>query len=149
MEETLRALGGILLKAVPTFLLVVLLHFYLKFIFFKPLQKVLRLRYEATEGARKLAESSLAKAAERAAEYEAALRAARSESYKELEQMRRQLQDERAAGVRESRTRAEASVAAAKATLAAEVTGLKKTLESDSDALADRIANKVLRGRAA
>jgi F-type H+-transporting ATPase subunit b len=149
MEETLRALGGILLKAVPTFLLVVLLHFYLKFIFFKPLQKVLRLRYEATEGARKLAEASLAKAAERAAEYEAALRAARSESYKELEQLRRQLQDERAAGVREARTRAEASISAAKATLAAEVTGLKKTLESDSDALADRIANKVLRGRAA
>jgi F-type H+-transporting ATPase subunit b len=149
MEETLRALGGILLKAVPTFLLVVLLHFYLKFIFFKPLQKVLRLRYEATEGARKLAEASLAKAAERAAEYEAALRAARSESYKELEQLRRQLQDERAAGVREARARAEASIAAAKATLAAEVTGLKKTLESDSDALADRIANKVLRGRAA
>ena len=50
MEETLRALGGILLKAVPTFILVILLHFYLKFIFFKPLQRVLRLRYEATEG---------------------------------------------------------------------------------------------------
>ena len=76
MDETLRALGGILLRAIPTFVLVVLLHFYLKFIFFKPLQKVLRQRYEATQGARKLAESSLAKAAEKAAEYEAALRAA-------------------------------------------------------------------------
>ena len=42
MEETLRQLGGILLRAVPTFILVVLLHFYLKFIFFKPLQRVLR-----------------------------------------------------------------------------------------------------------
>jgi len=149
MEETLRALGGILLKAVPTFILVILLHFYLKFIFFKPLQKVLRLRYEATEGARKLAESSLAKASERAAEYEAALRAARSESYKELEQLRRQLQDERAAGVRDARARAEAAVTQAKATLAAEVAGLKKNLEAESESLADRIANKVLRGRAA
>src|SRR5256885_6387569 len=110
MEETLRALGGILLRAVPTFLLVVLLPFYLKYIFFKPLAKVLRERYEATEGARKLAESSLAKAAEKAAEYEAALRAARGETYKELEQLRRQLQDERSAGVREARTRAEAAV---------------------------------------
>src|SRR6266481_6618214 len=113
MEETLRALGGILLKAVPTFILVVLLHFYLKFIFFKPLQKVLRQRYEATEGARKLAESSLAKAAEKAAEYEAALRAARAETYKELEQLRRQLQDDRVAGVKEARVSAEASVAQA------------------------------------
>src|SRR5215467_11921181 len=110
MDETLRQLGGILLRAIPTFILVVLLHFYLKFVFFKPLQKILRERYEATEGARKLAESSLAKAAEKAAEYEAALRAARSETYKELEQMRRQLQDERGAGVRDARARAETTV---------------------------------------
>jgi len=149
MEETLRALSGILLRAIPTFVLVVLLHFYLKAVFFKPLQKVLRQRYEATEGARKLAESSLAKAAEKAAEYEAALRAARSDTYKELEQLRRQLQDERAAGVREARARAEAAVAQAKATLAAEVASLKKNLEAESETLADRIATKILRGRAA
>ena len=149
MDETLRALGGILLRAIPTFVLVVLLHFYLKFIFFKPLQKVLRQRYEATQGARKLAESSLAKAAEKAAEYEAALRAARSDTYKELEQLRRQLQDERAAGVREARARAEAAVAEARAALGAEVASLKKSLEAESETLADRIANKILRGRAA
>src|SRR6185503_11667618 len=130
MDETLRALGGILLKAIPTFILVVLLHFYLKFIFFKPLQRVLRQRYEATEGARKLAESSLAKAAEKAAEYEAALRAARSDTYKELEQLRRQLQDDRAAGVREARTRAEAALAQARVALEAEVASLKKSLEA-------------------
>ena len=149
MDETLRALGGILLRAVPTFLLVVLLHFYLKFIFFKPLQRLLQQRYEATEGARKLAESSLAKASEKAAEYEAALRAARGETYKELEQMRRQLQDERSAGVRAARVQAEGAIAQAKAALGAEVAGLKKNLEGESDQLADRIANKILRGRAA
>jgi F-type H+-transporting ATPase subunit b len=149
MDETLRQLGGILLRAIPTFFLVVLLHFYLKFVFFKPLQRVLQQRYEATEGARKLAEESLAKASEKAAEYEAALRAARGETYKELEQLRRQLQDDRAAAVREARTRAEAAVAQAKATLATEVESLKKDLEVESDAIADQIANKILRGRAA
>jgi F-type H+-transporting ATPase subunit b len=149
MDETLRQLGGILLRAIPTFFLVVLLHFYLKFVFFKPLQRVLQQRYEATEGARKLAEESLAKASEKAAEYEAALRAARGETYKELEQLRRQLQDDRAAAVREARTRAEAAVAQAKASLATEVESLKKDLEVESDAIADQIANKILRGRAA
>ena len=149
MDETLRQLGGILLRAVPTFILVLLLHLYLKFIFFKPLQRVLRQRYEATEGARKLAEASLAKASERAAEYEAALRAARAETYKELEQMRRDLQENRAASVREARADAEAAVAKAKATLAAEVEVLKKSLEQESEALAERIATKILRGRAA
>src|SRR6266567_3449447 len=136
MDETLRQLGGILLRAVPTFILVVLLHFYLKFIFLKPLARVLRQRYDATEGARKLAEGSLAKASEKAAEYEAALRAARAETYKELEQLRRQLQDDRAIAIREARAGAEAA-------------DLKKSLEAESDALADRIAEKVLRGRAA
>ena len=149
MEETLRQLGRILLQAIPTFLLIILLHFYLKFIFFSPLKKVLRLRYEATEGARKLAEASLAKASEKAAEYEAALRAARSETYKELEQLRRQLQDERAAGVRDARARAEAAAAQAKAALGAEVAALKQNLDAESEVLADRIANKILRGRAA
>ena len=73
MEETLRQLGGILLRAVPTFIFVVLLHLYLKYIFFKPLERVLRERYDATEGARKLAEESIARAAQKADEYEAAI----------------------------------------------------------------------------
>src|SRR5260370_39018544 len=103
MDETLHQLGGILLRAVPTFVLVVLLHFYLKAVFFNPLKQVLRQRYEATEGARRLAEASLVKAAERAAEYEAALRSARAETYKEIEQLRRQLQEDRAASVRQAR----------------------------------------------
>ena len=78
MEATLHALGGILLRAVPTFLLVLLLNFYLKSAFFKPLQKIFDERYRVTEGARKLAEQSMERAAAKAAEYEAAMRAARA-----------------------------------------------------------------------
>jgi len=149
MEETLHQLGGILLRAVPTFIIVVLLHFYLKFVFFKPLQQVLRQRYEATEGARKMAEASLLNASEKAVQSGAALRSVRAETYKELEQLRRTLQDDRAAGVKEARASAEAAVAQAKAALAVEVAGLKKDLEAETGALADRIAGKLLRGRAA
>jgi F-type H+-transporting ATPase subunit b len=148
MEETLRQLGGILLRAVPTFILVVLLHLYLKFIFFKPLERVLQERYDATEGARKLADESLARASQKAADYEAALRAARSETYKELEQLRLQLQDDRTASVKEARARAESAIAQAKASLGAEVELLKRDLQAESGALADRIATKIL-GRAA
>ena len=63
----MHALGGILLHAIPTLLMVVFLHFYLKSIFFKPLEKVLHQRYEATEGARKLAQQSLEEAAAKGA----------------------------------------------------------------------------------
>src|SRR5260370_3120177 len=149
MEETLHQLGGILLRAVPTFIIVVLLHFYLKFVFFKPLQQVLRRRDEATEGARKRAEASLLNASEKAAQYEAALRSARAETYKELEQMRRNLQDFRAAGVKEARASAEAAVAQAKAALAAEVAGLQKGLPAEARALSHRTARQLPPRRAA
>ena len=149
MEETLRQLGGILLRAVPTFILVVLLHLYLKFIFFKPLERVLRERYDATEGARKLAEESIARASQKADEYESALRAARAETYKEMEHLRRKLQDDRAASVKQARAEADAAVAHAKESLAAEVEALKQNLQAESDTLADRIASKILTGRAA
>lgn len=149
MDETLHQLAGILLRAIPTFILVVLLHFYLKFMFFQPLGKILKERYEATGGARKEAEASLARASEKAAEYEAALRAARAETYQELEQMRRKLQEERAARVQQSRAQAEAAIAQAKAELQAEAARLRAGLEAESGALADRIADKILRGRAA
>src|ERR1700742_6200 len=99
MEDTFRALGEILLKAVPTFLLVIFLHFYLKKMFFKPLERVLRQRFEATEGARKLAEQALERASARTAEYEAAIRAAKSEIYQGQEKFYKQLQESQSAQI--------------------------------------------------
>jgi len=148
MEATLHALGGILLKAVPTFLLVVLLHFYLKGVFFKPMQKVLRRRYDATEGARKLAGDLLERAAARTAEYQAAMRAARAEVYQAQEQLHKRLREceleELAA-----RRRAEAAVEEAKAQLAGDVESAKAGLARDSELLANQIVESILRRNAA
>jgi F-type H+-transporting ATPase subunit b len=149
MEATLHALGGILLKAVPTFLLLVLLHFYLKGVFFKPLQKVLRQRYEATEGARKLAAESLDRAAAKTAEYEAAMRLARGEIYKTQEQLHKRLQEGEFAELTAARRRAEAAVDEAKAQLSIDVEAAKTGLARDSDLLADQIAESILRRDAA
>ena len=82
MEATLNALAQILLQAIPTFLLVLLLHQYLRAVFFNPLARVLAERNEATEGARKKAAESLDRAAAKAAAYEESLRAARNEIYR-------------------------------------------------------------------
>jgi F-type H+-transporting ATPase subunit b len=149
MEETLRALGEILLKAVPTFVLVLLLYFYLSRMFFRPLEEILQKRYAATEGARKLADESLAKAAAKTAEYEAAIRAARGEVYNELGQLRRQLQADHAAAIEKARHEAEAQISAAKAELQQEVSRLKQQLAGESDALATQIAESILGRRAA
>jgi F-type H+-transporting ATPase subunit b len=149
MEETLRALGEILLKAVPTFVLVFLLYLYLSRMFFRPLEEVLQKRYAATEGARKLADESLAKAAAKTSEYEAAIRAARGEVYNELGQLRRQLQADHAAAIEKARHEAEAQISAAKAELQEEVSRLKQQLAGESDALATQIAESILGRRAA
>lgn len=149
MDAIFQQLGQLLLKAVPTFLLVILLNIYLKRMFFKPLEKVLHQRYEATEGARKAAEESLARASAKAAEYETALRAARSEMYKSQEQVHKQMQDREAAQMAEARHAADVQIKAAKADLAADVQAAKASLARDSETLANQIAESVLRRSAA
>ena len=149
MEDTLRALGEILLKAVPTFLLVIFLHFYLKKMFFKPLERVLRQRFEATEGARKLAEQALERASARTAEYEAAIRAAKSEIYQAQEKFYKQLQESQTAQISAAKQVAEAGIQKAKAELAADVQAAKDNLRQASESLAEQIADKFLKGNAA
>lgn len=149
MDAILHSLGGLLLKALPTFLLFLLIHFYLKAVFFRPMEKVLQQRYDATEGARLAAETSLAKAAEKAAQYEAALTKARTEVYGEIETMRQALQEERAVLIRQARASADETVRQAKADLEAQAAVLRRQLESEADALADEIVYTVLSRRAA
>lgn len=145
----MHALGGILLKAVPTFLLVVFLHFYLKGVFFKPLGKVLLQRYEATEGARRLAEETLQKAAARTAEYEAAMRTARAEVYQAQEQLHKRLEEREAAELSAARAQAEELIRQAKAQLDADVEAARAGLAEQSELLADQIAESLLRRSAA
>jgi F-type H+-transporting ATPase subunit b len=149
MEATLRALGGILLRAVPTLLLVIFLHFYLKFVFFKPLEKVLHRRYEATEGARRLAEESMARAAAKAAEYEAAMRSARGEVYLEQERLHKKLQEQQAAALAAARKQAEGAIREAKARLGEDVESAKTGFARESDLLAAQIAETILQRSAA
>src|SRR5215813_11990281 len=114
MDAMLHALGGILLRAVPTFLLILLLHFYLKSVFFKPLEKVLKARFDATEGARNLAEQSLAHAAAKTEQYEKTLFAAQTEIYQAQDKALKTLQESHALAVTEARTNADAQIEHAK-----------------------------------
>ncbi len=149
MAQTLAALGRLLLQAVPTFLLVVLLYFYLKKIYFGPISRVLQERYDATEGARKLAEQSFAQAKEKAAQYEAALRQARAEIYREQEQFRAQLRQEQAEALQAARGSADTKVKEASAQLAAELAAAKDSLRLQSESLSDQIVDAILHRRPA
>ncbi|HUB34205.1 MAG TPA: ATP synthase F0 subunit B [Bryobacteraceae bacterium] len=149
MDVILRQLGELLLRAIPTFLLVVFLSYYLKFVFIRPLEKVLRQRYDATEGARKLAEEMLQRAAAKMDEYDAALRAARAEVYDEQERLHKRLQSEAAGQIAEARHRTEATIEEARQQIAHEAEVARASLERESDALADQIADAILRRSAA
>ena len=142
----MTALGGLLLRALPTFLLVVLLHFYLKYVFFAPLDKVLAARSQATEGARVEAQASLETASRKAAEYEAAIRAAHGEIHREQEETRRKWRQEQAAASVGSRRNASEMVRQARVQLAGEVAEAQRVLAGESDRLASVIADSILRG---
>jgi F-type H+-transporting ATPase subunit b len=149
MDKTIHQLGELLLTALPTFFLLIFLNYYLKFVFFKPLEKVLKQRYEETEGARKLADESLQRAAAKTAAYEETLRAARGELYKAQEQLFKELQDRVTAEIAEARAESDAAIKRAKSELDQEVESAKADLAKDSDTLANQIAESILRRRAA
>ncbi len=149
MDATLQALGGILLRAIPTLILLILLHLYLKAVFFGPLKRVLKQRYEATEGARNAAHAAEERAAQKATEYEEALRRARAEVYREQEEARHKWLEEQARQIDETHKRSRESIHAAKQQLEGEAAAAGRELESSSGALADEIARAVLEGRTA
>ena len=147
MEQTLNALSGLLLKALPTFFLLAVLHFYFKRMFFQPMDKVLRERDEAIQGLRQIAQEGLARTAQLTAEFEAGLSAARSDLYREQDDMRRKWAQERAALSQESRRRSQAVVKDAKLQLAGEVSEAKRILTAESDRLASEITESILHRR--
>src|SRR5437867_2581178 len=139
MDQTLSALGDILLKALPTFFLVILLYVYLRKVFFKPLGAVLEARREATEGARKRAEEMFRKAEQKAAEYESALQAARGEIFREQDTERQKALDAQAARVKEARVQADAQLRQARERIAADVAAAKQSLHAQADILAEQV----------
>jgi len=138
MDKTLHDLGGIVLNGLPTFFLVLILAVCVKYLYLKPLEKVLAERFRLTEGARKAADESLRSAGDRVAEYEQALVRARGEIY-----------EEQAEQVRLARQESDKQAAAIKASIAQDAQTARLSLESQSDTLASQIADAILERRVA
>ena len=138
-----------MLYGLPTSFLVILLCIYLKVMYFKPFQKMLAERYEATEGARKAAQESLERANAKAAEFDAALQQARREIYSEQAQYLKRLQDQQAAEAENARRAAEERLNQARQQLSAEAAAARESLAAQSDLLASQIADAILSGRVA
>src|SRR6266852_7140137 len=124
MQAIVHQLGELFLQAAPTVLIILLFYFILRALFFKPLLHVMAERDSRTTGAQKAAEAAQAAAAEKVKQYQEALKQARGQVYAEQEAARKKLLDERAAQIKDARTRAAAELAAARRDVEATVAQL-------------------------
>jgi F-type H+-transporting ATPase subunit b len=144
MEKTLHDLGQLLLKAIPTLFLLLIVHFYLKKMFFRPMAEVLAKRRAATEGLRESAEAMRAKAAEQTKAIEEDLRQARESIYQEQEEARRGWLGDQTSQMEEARKDARERIHQSDELLKAEAVSAKSQLAGTADQLADQIAQRLL-----
>ena len=149
MDQTLHALGQILLNAIPTLLIVGFLVLFLRSFYFKPFEKIAAARFFATEGARLAAERKMQESERRVAEFEDKLRAARGEIYAEQEKSLKEIESGQAANLSAVRTQSSAAIERAKADIGAQADQARLSFDALSSELADEIAARVLQGRAA
>jgi F-type H+-transporting ATPase subunit b len=147
MEQILHALQGILVRALPTFFLVIALHWFLKKVLFEPLDRVMEERRRRTDGVLESCEAALERARAKLREYEDSLRQAQAEIFDQQEAERRQMAARQAAALAEARQRARERVEAARARIAAEAAQAGEALRAQASALAETITKMVLAGR--
>ena len=145
MEQVARALGALLLRALPTFVLVLLLYVFLKKMFFNPLEALIARRYGETEGALKAAGETAGVAERKTSEYQRALHEARAEIFRYLGSERKGTLEECDRALGEARRDAEQRIEAAGRQLQADVEAAKGVLRGESDELAESIARLVLK----
>jgi F0F1-type ATP synthase membrane subunit b/b' len=149
MSDLVHQIGELFLRAVPVALIVLVLYFILRSLFFKPILAVMAERDARTLGAQKAAEAAQAAAVEKVKQYAEALRQAKAKVYAEQEAERKKLLDERAAFLKDARSKASREVSKAKERVAAELEAAKRDIEVSSSELAGEIAARVLRVRPA
>ena len=144
MDETLHQLGELLLRAVPTVILLALLYALYTAIVHKPLQRVLAERRSKTEGAVEKSLADIAAAEARTAEYEQKLRAARAAIFQAQEARRQMVLQARTNALQEARSRTQAQVQAAKGDIENDRAAAEKGLSTEVAALAQEIMRRVL-----
>jgi F-type H+-transporting ATPase subunit b len=144
MDQTLHQLGGLLLGAVPTVILLALLYALYTAIVHRPLARVLAERRAKTEGAVEKSRADIAAAEARTAEYEQKLREARASVFRAQEARRQAALQARTDAMNDARNRAQAQVQAAKQAIEVDRVAAQAGLEKDAAALAQEIVRRVL-----
>src|SRR5437868_14707461 len=139
-----KAIGELLLNAVPTIIMFAILYLAYRFLVHNPLARVLAERHSKTEGAVAKAQADVAAADSKTKDYEERLREARIGIFKAQEARRKQLLDARTAAIAEARAAAETKVKAARAEIEKEVVTAKAGLQAQTETLAQEVIRAVL-----
>ena len=145
MEQTLRQLGELLLRAIPTIELLLTVYLSYAMIVERPLRRLLAERRAMTQGAIEKARADIAAAEAKMAEYEQRLREARVSVFNAQETRRRKAQEARAAALNQARSEANSRIARAKCELEDEAEDARKNLQAESQRLAGEIIRTVLK----
>jgi F-type H+-transporting ATPase subunit b len=145
--EIVNQLGELFLAAVPTVIIVFLFYLFMRWSFFKPMQRVLSERHKRADGARIEAEASRVATHEKQRFYSETLKKARTEVFAEQESQRRRTLDERQATISAARVSAQSALQEAKKAIAADVKAARVEMERSSGDLANDIAEAILAGR--
>lgn len=145
MDETLRQLGELLLRSIPTIVLFLVVYFGYRIIVHKPLVRVLDERYAKTQGAVERARVDVAAAEAKTAEYEQRLREAKMAMFKGLEGRRALALNARTEILNQAREQASAKVAEARKAIEVDMQAAKGALQGDSERLASEVIATVLR----
>lgn len=149
MDELLRQLESLAIGAIPTLILFILLVFAYRFILYRALMRVRAERRERTMGAMEKSRLAIAAADARTQEYEAKLRAARMEIFREREQSMQQRNAEKDSVLAAARLAAQQRVHEAQAALGAQTREARKQIEGAAGTLAAQVLAAVLPGATA
>jgi F0F1-type ATP synthase membrane subunit b/b' len=132
------------LSVIWVIILVLVLTAALDRLLLRPILEVIRKREEAVASARELARRAAAEAQAASAEFDRTMTAARTELYREMDEMRRSATNRRADIVAQTRADAEAQVADAARRLDEEAARARRTLDAEAQALGAAAADRIL-----
>ena len=141
MDQTLHQLGELLLRSIPTVILVAVLYVLYTSIVHQPLRRVLEERRGKTEGAIERSKADIAAAEARTSEYEQKLREARAAVFRAQEAKRQAALQARGNA---ARAKAQSQVQAAKVDIERDRAAAEKGLQGEAAALAQEIMRRVL-----
>ncbi len=145
MEEILHQLGELLLRAIPTEILLLLVWASYIILVHKPLTRVLAERFGRSEGRVRAAQADVLIAETRTAEYENRVSEAKNAIYSVQEARRTKALETRTRALNQVKEQVKAQVAAARVEIAKETAAAQDRLQDESQSLASQVIRSILK----